>query len=216
MSTTPSIQSSTRTPTLAPISVASDPGLADTGFNDDPETARTHSPSHELNDGQSSPLPPLSEEEGEGPSEITTNVAPLDISQEDNAAESDEEVEGSDDDPPYSPGDRSPSEDEAPSGLLHYAHRRPIGVSTSAISKKDVTDLDPNDGQCLLTRDLAMETGVENAHLLPQAWNSKPKLVSEFLFPGVNPIRLLCSSRGASGLWAKSTKVSTLTSLETL
>ena len=181
MSTATSIQSSTHTPALAPISVAYDLGLADTGFNNDSETARTHSPSHELNDGQSSPLPPLSEEEGEGPSEITTNVAPLDISQEDNAAESDEEVEGSDDDPPYSPGDRSPSEDEAPSGLLHYAHRRPIGVSTSAISKKDVTDLDPNEGQCLLTRDLPTETGVENAHLVPQAWSSKPELVSELV-----------------------------------
>ena len=181
MSTTPSIRSSTRTPALAPISMASDPGLADTGSNNDPETARTHSPSHEIENGESSPLTPLGEEEGEDPSEITTNVAPLDISQEEYATESDEEVEGSDDDPPYSPGDRSPSEDEAPSGLLHYAHRRPIGVSTSAISKKDVTDLDPNDGQCLLTRDLAMETGVENAHLLPQAWSSKPKLVSESL-----------------------------------
>ena len=182
MSTTPSIQSSTRT-ALAPINVASDPGLADTGFNNDSETARTHSPSHELNDGKSSPLTPLEEED---PSETTTNVAPLDISQEEYDAGPDEEVEGSDDDPPYSPGDTSSSEDETPPGLLYYAHRRPLGVSTSAASKNDVNKLDPNAGQCLLTRDLATETGVENAHLLPQAWNNKPKLASKFLYLGMN------------------------------
>ena len=178
MSTATSIQSSTHTPALAPISVAYDLGLADTGFNNDSETARTHSPSHELNDGKSSPLTPLEEED---PSETTTNVAPLDISQEEYDAGPDEEVEGSDDDPPYSPGDTSSSEDETPPGLLSYAHRRPLGVSTSAISKKDVTDLDRNEGQCLLTRDLATETGVQNAHLVPQAWSSKPELVSELV-----------------------------------
>ena len=186
MFTTTSIHSSTHTPALAPVGVDSDPGLVDAGFNNDSETATMHSPSHKLNDGQSGPLPPLGGEEGEDPSEITTNVAPLDISQEEYATESDEEVEGSDDDPPYSPSDRSPDEGETPSGLLHFAHRRPLGVSTSAASKNDVNKLDPNAGQCLLTRDLATETGVENAHLLPQAWNNKLELVSEILLPSMN------------------------------
>ncbi|ETW79451.1 hypothetical protein HETIRDRAFT_322568 [Heterobasidion irregulare TC 32-1] len=176
MSTTPSIQSSTRTPALARIGMASDPGLADTGLNDNFGTARTQSPSHELNDGQLRPLPPLSQEEGEDP--LGMNAGPPDISKEEYAAESDEEVEGSDDDPPYSPGDRSPDEDEPPSRLLHFTYRRPLGVSTSTFSKNYVNDLDPNGGQCLLTRDLATETGVENAHLLPQAWNSQPKLLT--------------------------------------
>ena len=44
-----------------------------------------------------------------------------------------------------------------------------------------MTDLDPNGGQCLLTRDLPTETGVENAHLVPTAWSSKPELVSELV-----------------------------------
>ena len=94
MFTTTSIHSSTRTPALAPVGVDSDLGLVDAGFNNDSETATMHSPSHELNDGQSGPLPPLGGEEGEDPSEINTNVAPPDISQEDNAAESDEEGRG--------------------------------------------------------------------------------------------------------------------------
>ena len=174
MSTTPSIQSSTRAPALARIGVASDPGSDDTGLNDDFETARTHSPGHELNDGELRPLNSLSEEGREDALGPTMEVAP-NASQEEDATESDEEVDKGDD-PSYSPGDRSL--DETPSGLLHFAYRRPLGVSTSAVSKSKVNNLDPNGGQCLLTRDLAKETGIDNAHLLPQAWNNDPDLVS--------------------------------------
>ena len=184
MSTAPPIQSSTPTSALAHIGVASDPSLANTALNEDLVTTRADGPDREQDNGKLSPLTPLSEEEGENPLSITTKAAPLNNSQEEYAVGSDEEVERSDHDPPYSPGDRSPDADH--SELLHYGHRRPLGVSTSAVSKSNVNKLDPNGGQCLLTRDLATETGVENAHLLPQAWNNKLELVSEILLPSMN------------------------------
>ena len=162
-----SIQSSTPSPALVHIGAASDPGLINTALNDGPD--------HKLDTGELSPLTPLSDEEGEDSLEMTTDAAPLGASQEAYATESDEEVDRGDD-PSYSPGVRSL--DEIRSGLLRFAHRRPLGVSTSAVSKSDVNHLDPNGGQCLLTRDLAKETGIDNAHLLPQAWNNDPDLVS--------------------------------------